>query len=206
MKKTIRYVRRLVIFLIITLVLAESSALAADEKSTYSGSGYSIDIPSKYSQIADNVWSKGKTTTLNIEITENSNRVSVTDETMDNLVNKLQAEGSWSIEEYEIALLPGKKYRCVYVKGSNLGIHEMQYYIPSRDYIYTITCIAQNEDYLYSNELNEIIKSFTIANYKSPKSTVSPVLVGGLVVIAIIGAGITVYVIIKSRKLKENMR
>lgn len=110
-----------------------------------------------------------------------------------------------SIDVKEITKCTKNNYKCFHLL-SNYTMGDTSYYcdqyeIVSGNKIYTITLTAPDKDEFNNDTFKGIINSFTIKNYKEPKSTMSPTLIG-----AIVGAGVGVVLAIVSviKKKKEN--
>lgn len=113
-----------------------------------------------------------------------------------------------SIDVKEITKCTKNNYKCFHlISNYTMGDYDYycdQYSVVSGNKIFTLTLSAPDKDDFNDEEMKGIIDSFTIKNYKEPKNTMSPTLIG-----AIVGAGVGVVLAIvsamKNKKQKENV-
>ena len=127
---------------------------------------------------------------------------SISDKDLNEYVNSFKCN---SIDVKEITKCTKNNYKCFHLL-SNYSMGEGGYYcdqyaIVSGNKIYTLTMSSEDKDDFNSDDFKSILNSFTIKNYKEPKSTMSPRLI-----VAIIGAGVAGVLAIVSviKKKKEN--
>ena len=82
------FARIIAIIAIVGMIVVGNSALA------YSGDGFSIDVPSTYTSVGNNMWQKSSEANINIQVTSNEDGEAATKDTLDKLVKQVEKQYS----------------------------------------------------------------------------------------------------------------
>lgn len=129
---------------------------------------------------------------------------SVTDAEIEEYISSFKCN---SIDVKEITKCTKNNYKCFHlVSNYTMGDYDYycdQYSIVSGNKIYTLTLSAQDKKDFENEDMKGIINSFTIKNYKEPKNTMSPTLIGAITG-GIVGIVLAIVSAIKNKKNKQN--
>lgn len=182
--------KSILITIVMLLILSVATSVNA-----YSTSDYSIDVPDTFKKVTSAAYSKEDGSSFNIQVTPYNEKEGdpYNQRTLDKLVDEL-AKGISnfkfnSADVKEITKCTKNNYKCFHVLSNfSMGYNNFycdQYAIVSGNKIYTLTLGSFDKEDFNKDEMKGIIDSFTIKNYKEPKSQMSPTLIT-----AIIGAGV----------------
>lgn len=195
--------KSIIISVVLLLILSIATTVNA-----YSTSEFEIDIPDSFKKAGTNVYVDGEGRSFNITTVPYNEKDGdpYNQRSIDKMVNELKEEMNLQdVFIKEITRCTKNNHKCAHIQSSypisNMVYYIDQYAIVSGNKIYTLTLSALNKEDLNSGDLKNVLDSFTIKNYKEPKSTMSPTLI-----CAIIGAGVGVVLAIVSviKKKKEN--
>ena len=133
---------------------------------------------------------------------------SMTDEMIEQYLNKIKFDG---VEKREITTATKNNYKCAHVLSKytivDAPYYTDQYLFISNNKAYTLTAAIYKQSDIESQEIKDIINSFTLANYKDPEAK-SNTIVKDAIKGACIGAGIAALTAIvgavAKKKAKQN--
>lgn len=154
----------LVIITMLGIMMVGNTSMA------YVGDGYTIDIPSTFTQAGSTAaWAKSTGDSVNIQVQNNTDGETASYTTLNSLIEQLKASYSITVSKQEVTTLNG--YDCLHIVYTMSGLSIEQYAIPTKDKIFVITVGAVSSDFLTSSEAKGIVNSFKITNYVKPGST-----------------------------------
>ncbi len=173
------------IFIIITNIFMIGNVAKA-----YSNDDFSMELPSEYKSFGTNGWRKSNGDNVNVQVRDHDAKEikGSLDKALKDLLDETCNSGMYSkIETKEVSKFTKNKYKGIHIvaeaKVSGISAYVEQYAFISDKKIYVITFSSTSKDYFTSDEAESIIDSFTIPNYKEPKSN-------SILKTTLIGAGI----------------
>ena len=182
----------------------------------YTTNNYSIDIPVTYSYIGEDNFADNYGHGVNVtkEYVGDTTGFKYNEDTLNELVDYVEEIGnmmdySYSIIDKDIIKFGKNNYKGFYLRSSlssnNIYIYADQYIVLSGDYWYTLTIVSTNFVDLNSDEIKDIVDSFTIKNFEPVGNNFVQIGIVISIIVLIVLAIILIIKILDDRKKNDTI-